>query len=131
MITQKYLVQAVLMAFILSGCKNASNESVCNTYKHHIIFDTDANNEVDDQYALAYLLFSGNHFAVEGVTVNATSDPDSYGSFSPVSDHYNEARRIMKLCGVFDKIPLFTGAQGSFDEIKDKIETTILMGMRL
>lgn len=123
MITQKYLVQAVLMAFILSGCRNASNEIVCNTYKHHVIFDTDANNEVDDQYALAYLLFSGNHFAVEGVNSNATSDPDSYGSFSPVSDHYNEARRVMKLCGVFDKIPLFTGAQGSFDEIKDKIET--------
>jgi purine nucleosidase len=45
------------------------------TYIHHVIFDTDANNEIDDQHALAYLLFSGDVFAVEGVTVNATSGP--------------------------------------------------------
>ena len=37
-----------------------------------VIFDTDANNELDDQHALAYLLFSGNAFAVEGITVNST-----------------------------------------------------------
>ena len=27
-----------------------------------VIFDTDTNNEVDDQHALAYLLFNGNAF---------------------------------------------------------------------
>jgi purine nucleosidase len=35
-------------------------------FRHHVIFDTDANNEIDDQHALAYLLFNGDVFAVEG-----------------------------------------------------------------
>jgi inosine-uridine nucleoside N-ribohydrolase len=30
--------------------------------------------EVDDQHAIAYALFSGNHFEVEGITVNRGSD---------------------------------------------------------
>lgn len=91
--------------------------------KHHVLFDTDADNEVDDQHALAYLLFSGDVFAVEGVTVNATSSPAGSDTYSPVSAHYDEAKRIMQLCGVFDDIPLFTGAQGSFEEIRDHIDS--------
>ncbi len=90
--------------------------------RHHVIFDTDANNEVDDQYALAYLLFSGDHFAVEGVTVNATSDPDGSTTISPVSDHYDEAKRIMQLCGVDGKIPLYVGAQKGFNDIQDDLD---------
>ena len=97
----------------------------CNltqTSKIPVIFDTDANNEVDDQHALAYLLFSGDHFKVEGVTVNATSAPTGYSEKSDVSDHYEEAKRVMQLCGgLYGKIPLKTGANGSFDEIKNHI----------
>ena len=37
-----------------------------------VIVDTDANNELDDQHALAYVLLNGDTFDVEGVTVNAT-----------------------------------------------------------
>jgi hypothetical protein len=33
--------------------------------KARVLFDTDANNEVDDQHALAYLLFNGKAFQVE------------------------------------------------------------------
>ncbi len=87
-----------------------------------VVFDTDANNEVDDQHALAYLLFNGDHFDVEGVTVNATSAPTGYSDESDVSDHYEEAKRVMQLCGeLYGKIPLLTGADGSYEEIKDKI----------
>ena len=90
--------------------------------KIDVIFDTDANNEVDDQHALAYLLFSGNYFNVEGVTVNSTSTPDGFLTVSDVQDHYDEARRVMQLCGdLYGKIPLLTGAQGSFEEIRPYI----------
>jgi purine nucleosidase len=110
----------LMFPILMVSCQTAQDGKIeQQSTLHHVIFDTDANNEVDDQYALAYLLFSGNHFAVEGVTVNATSDPDGYDLFSPVSDHYDEARRIMQLCGVYGKIPLFAGAQGSFNEIRD------------
>jgi inosine-uridine nucleoside N-ribohydrolase len=105
-----------LLVVLFSAC-NMSESS-----KIPVIFDTDANNEVDDQHALAYLLFSGDHFNVEGVTVNATSAPSGYSEESDVSDHYEEAKRVMQLCGDFyGKIPLKTGADGSFEEIKNHI----------
>jgi hypothetical protein len=40
-----------------------------------VILDTDANNELDDQHAIAYLLFNGQVFDVEGITVNRTREP--------------------------------------------------------
>lgn len=109
---------ATIMIHACAACPEQPEETIV---RHHVIFDTDANNEVDDQYALAYLLFSGDHFAVEGVTVNATSDPDGFDNFSPVSDHYDEAKRIMQLCGVWGAIPLYTGAQAGFNEIKNHL----------
>jgi purine nucleosidase len=78
-----------------------------------VIFDTDANNELDDQHALAYLLFSGNNFAVKGVTVNATSGGGN------VDEQYAEAERILKLANEDGKIPLFKGANGNFEQIKN------------
>ncbi len=114
---------AVIMVFgaVLLSCAEAPEKPEETVFRHHVIFDTDADNEVDDQHALAYLLFSGDDFAVEGVTVNATSSPDDAVTYSPVSDHYDEAKRVMQLCGVWNSIPLYTGAQGSFEEIKDHI----------
>ncbi|MFW5822596.1 MAG: nucleoside hydrolase [Tangfeifania sp.] len=109
----------IVLAVFVGAC----NMSVSEGSKIPVIFDTDANNEVDDQHALAYLLFSGDHFNVEGVTVNATSAPTGYSDESDVSDHYEEAKRVMQLCGDFyGKIPLKTGADGSFDEIKNHID---------
>jgi len=106
----------MLLAVLFSSC------SLSESSKIPVIFDTDANNEVDDQHALAYLLFSGDHFKVEGVTVNATSSPAGYSEESDVSDHSEEAKRVMQLCGeLYGKIPLKTGANGSFEEIKNHI----------
>lgn len=119
-IAGQLIVMAMAAILVLSSCgrtENAGKES----FRHHVIIDTDANNEVDDQHALAYLFFSGDDFAVEGVTVNATSDPRDGVTYSSVSDHYDEAKRVMQLCGVWNRIPLYTGAQGSFDEIEDNI----------
>ena len=45
-----------------------------------VIVDTDANNELDDQHALAYVLLNGDTFKVEGVTVNATREAATSGS---------------------------------------------------
>ena len=35
-----------------------------------VILDTDANNELDDQHAMAYLIFNGDVFDFEAITVN-------------------------------------------------------------
>ncbi|SHG00066.1 Inosine-uridine nucleoside N-ribohydrolase [Mariniphaga anaerophila] len=106
----------LVLVALFSACNLSENSKI------PVLFDTDANNEVDDQHALAYLLFSGDHFKVEGITVNATSAPTGYSENSDVSDHYEEAKRVMQLCGDFyGEIPLKTGANGSFSEIKEHI----------
>ncbi len=79
--------------------------------KIKVILDTDTNNELDDQHALAYLLFNGRIFDVPGITVNATR------SGGNIDSQYAEAKRIMELCRLFGKIPLYKGADSSFDSI--------------
>ncbi len=83
--------------------------------KIRVILDTDANNELDDQHAIAYMLFNGDVFDVEGITVNKTK------SGGEVDKHYEEAERVVKLCNLHPKIKVYTGANGSFDEIKNNV----------
>jgi purine nucleosidase len=116
------VILSAIAALALVSCAHTPGTHQTAAHKYHVIFDTDADNEIDDQHALAYLLFSGDVFAVEGVTVNATSSPVDGVTESHVSDHYAEAERVMRLCGVFNRIPLLTGVQGSFEEIKGTID---------
>ena len=81
------------------------------TKKVSVIFDTDANNELDDQHALAYLLMNGDVFDLKGVTVNATVNGGD------IEGHYREAERVLQLCNLAGKIPLLRGANGNFDQI--------------
>lgn len=83
--------------------------------KMRVIFDTDANNELDDQHALAYLLFNGDVFDLEGVTVNRTRNGGD------VSKHKEEAERVVKLCGLEGKVEVTTGANGEFENIKNQV----------
>ena len=47
-------------------------ESSNTQHTKRVLFNTDTNNEVNDQHALAYLLFNNVLFDIEGVTVNST-----------------------------------------------------------
>ena len=76
-----------------------------------VLLDTDANNELDDQHAIAYLLFSGDAFDVEGITVNRTRGGGD------VERQAEEAERIVTLAGLRRVFPVIRGANGSFAEI--------------
>ncbi|MEM9328694.1 MAG: nucleoside hydrolase [Bacteroidota bacterium] len=86
----------------------------CGPSKMQVIFDTDANNELDDQHALAYLLFNDDTFETLGVTVNATFNGGD------IDGHFDEAQRVMRLC---DKksIPLIKGANANFEAIRAQL----------
>lgn len=86
------------------------------TKKVKVIFDTDANNELDDQHALAYLLFNGPTFDLQAVTVNATYNGGD------IQGHYDEAARVLQLCNLKDSVPLLKGADGSFQEISENFD---------
>ena len=87
-----------------------------------IILDTDANNELDDQHALAYLFFNDETFDIKGITVNTTYNGGE------IDQHYDEAKRIADLCDVSGKYPILKGANGNFDELKARAQSETLDG---
>ncbi len=107
-----------LFLLLLACTANKTSQS----QKIRIVFDSDTNNELDDQHALAYLLFNGNSYGLAGVTVNATR------SGGRIELQYAEAERVMRLCGFGEKLPLFKGANSSFDTIQQHTDSTFFDG---
>lgn len=116
---QQLLIGLAFLLAALTGCTaSAPEKDAAETgadTRLPVLFDTDANNELDDQHALAYLLFNGATFDVRGITVNATH------SGGNIEAQYAEAERVLKLCDRFGKIPLYAGADGNFETIRDSI----------
>jgi purine nucleosidase len=81
-----------------------------------VVLDTDANNEVDDQHAIAYMLFSGGTFDVEGITVNRTRGGGD------IEKQAEEAERIVKLAGLERVFSVIRGASGTYAEIAPNIQ---------
>ena len=81
-----------------------------------VIFDTDANNELDDQHALAYLLLNEQSFNVLGITANAT-----WGG-GEVDEHVKEAQRVVDLVGWTEKVSVIKGANGNFEDIRSSLD---------
>lgn len=117
-----------LLSILIQACvpkKKAPADTVSegkvatDTAKMHVIFDSDANNELDDQHALAYLLLSGKTFDLAGVTVNATRNGGR------IEGHFAEAERVMKLCGFEGSLPIYKGANSSFDSIRKQMSSKV------
>ncbi len=114
-----FIIQFIFGALLISNAQ----ESPSNRTKKPVIFDTDANNELDDQHALAYLFCNGNYFNVLGITVNATKNGGD------IDQHYVEADRILKLFDLQKQVPLFKGANGDFNGIKETLKNLIYNGV--
>jgi len=102
--------------------------SACNTSSPKadsgipVIFDTDANNELDDQHALAYLLLNDQTFNVLGITVNATYNGGN------IEEHLKEAQRVVDLVGWKGKVPVIRGANSNFKEISEQLGQEVFDG---
>lgn len=101
----------------LVSCDNNKKQRNTSVKKIAVIFDTDANNELDDQHALAYLLFSGKEFIVKGITVNATYNGGD------INEHYAEAKRVAELCALNKSIPILKGANADYVAIKNNLDS--------
>lgn len=99
------LCAALCLALLIAGPLQAQR-------RLPVLLDTDANNELDDQHAMAYLFFSRTAFNVVGVTVNATYNGGR------MEAQMAEAERVMRLCAVAGKIPLLPGANGFYEEVR-------------
>lgn len=118
----KPLFPTVLFLLLVFSCQSEKAvkeepQVIEANQKVRLIYDTDANNELDDQFALMYLLTNGATFDLEGVTVNATFNGGN------IDGHYDEAKRILQLGQRFGQIPLLKGADGSFEAIRSQVQT--------
>ncbi|EMI21663.1 inosine-uridine preferring nucleoside hydrolase [Rhodopirellula maiorica SM1] len=102
----KRLKCSILMVLFLSAM--VPHAGAEDEQKIRLLIDSDANNETDDQHAIAYALLSKGSFDVEGLTVNKTHNGGD------VDEQMAEAVRVVKLCGFYPQLPMFKGANGSF-----------------
>ena len=112
-------LKIVLIAGVVSMCSicwNCQGETKTGNEKIRIIIDSDANNELDDQHAIAYALFNGDLFEVEGITVNKTKNGGD------VDNQKAEAVRVVKLCGLHPQIGVYKGANGKYKDIVKHID---------
>lgn len=106
----------LLFLVILSTAFGCQKKERRNEKQIRVIFDTDTNNELDDQHALAYLVFNQGKFKIEGITINATS------SGGNIDKQYEEAKRVLQLCAA-DTLPVLKGADLSFRDISPNIDS--------
>ncbi len=117
--TYKYLNFFVILKVFCVSCSYPEQDTHNEEMNHSIpiILDTDANNELDDQHAIAYALFNEDIFDVLGITVNATY------SGGGIENHVAEAERVVKLCGKDGEIPVIAGASLDYNEIIPYIDS--------
>jgi len=118
------LVLSISGLFLFSACGGREQRTDHERGKIPVILDTDANNELDDQHAIAYLLSNGNTFHVEGITVNAT-----YAG-GGIDQHVAEAERIVRLFKREDVVPIIKGAEKDFEEIAPQTDSGAFDGYR-
>src|SRR5215207_8765258 len=106
-VNSRLLTLTFALLFAASGAASAQSPTPLT----RVLLDTDANNELDDQHAIAYVLFSGDVFDVEGISVNRTRGGGD------IEAQAAEAERITTLAGLRRVFPVFRGANGSFAEI--------------
>lgn len=101
-----------LSYLLLALCLMGSVLTACTDKRIDVILDTDANNELDDQHAIAYLLMHQDEVDILAVTSNATR----YGG--DAEEQAAEARRITRLMGPLGKdVPVMAGATGNYEAI--------------
>lgn len=118
LIMKRLLSLAIILAAFV-GCGRKAED----VRPADVIFDTDANNELDDQHAIAYLLLNGDAFNVLGITTNATRVG------GPAAEHSLEARRVLGLIGkAGEGVQVIDGATGNFLDIKDSLGNDVYDG---
>lgn len=125
----KFVALIVICLSTLFACSEKDTQSASTTpevpaadTRYPVILDSDANNELDDQHAIAYMLFNSDVFDIKGITVNRTR------SGGEVDQHVAEANRVVQLCGMAGKTPVLTGANGNFPEIRTTLNEPVYDG---
>ncbi|GEM_PF-4402831 len=105
---------------LISACQQT--QKLVEQTRIKILIDSDANNELDDQHALAYAFLNTEVFDVVGVTVYNTRNGDG------IQGQYDEALRVIQLFHLENKMPLLKGADKSYAQIVPFISDSVFDG---
>ena len=86
------------------------------------VLDTDAYNEIDDQFALAYMLAKTEKFDVQAITAAPFHNEKSGGPEEGMRLSYHEIKHILSLMNRED-IPAFEGATSYLTDEKTPVES--------
>ena len=76
--------------------------------KIRVIIDTDAKNEIDDQWAITLALLSSDRFVIEGFV--AANFDNTNGGPEGIEKSYQEIKILLKKAGFEDKYPVYKGS---------------------
>ena len=75
-----------------------------------VVLDTDAYNEIDDQFALIYSLFSPEQIRLAGVTAAPFENSRSENYADGMEKSFQEICRILEITGKSGEVPAFRGS---------------------
>ena len=107
------LLSLILMISLMgfSSFNKHTNSSSSQDQRIKVILDTDAAHGVDDQNAIAYLIYSQDIFDIRGMTSNATDG-------TTIKTNHKELEDVIKMCGAWGDFPVVKGANGRFKNIR-------------
>lgn len=113
---RKKIIKILIVVGMFCGMISCWASSPAGNQRIRIVIDTDTNNELDDQHALAYAFLNQDVFEIAGITVNNTENG------AGILGQYREAQRILRLFNLEGQIPLLVGADKSYDEIATHLQ---------
>ncbi len=112
-------------------------QDILSDRKKKVIVDTDAFNEVDDQFAVAYAILAPERIELLSLQAAPFFNSRSTGPADGMEKSYLELQKLARLCGADDRLPIYRGATGYLtdphtpvwsDAVRNMIDTA--MGMR-
>lgn len=76
-----------------------------------VVLDTDAYNEVDDPFALAYLLLSPDKIRLQAVLAAPFLNEKAASPAEGMEKSYEEILRVLRMCPSAGEIPVYRGAE--------------------
>ena len=89
----------------------------------NIILDTDAYNEIDDQYTIAYAMLSPERVNLLSINAAPFLNSRSTSAGDCMEKSYNEIFRIMNLVDPSSKIPVYRGSTEFMTDVKVPVES--------
>lgn len=94
-------------------------EGICD-----IVLDTDTYNEIDDQFALAYMLRSGDKLRTRAVCAAPFYNDNSDSPRDGMEKSYEEIKKVIKLCDMENEgIPVFRGSEAYLPDENTYVES--------